>query len=609
MLRIIALGLLLITSTLLRAGTACQIDSLMPAIEEMENDSLKVRRILEAAHTCRYERTDQAIQYCNMALEVSGQIAFDGLNAKIYTTLGLCYYYKQDYAMALSYFFKALQFAEKYHDVHAIASSYINIGNQHNWQGNFALSKGYYLKAINYSQQTSDYDMQITLWNNLGMLEGQLGNYDEAVVYIKNAVDLARQKGMEKASANSLNNLGIAYTFKKDYKEALKYLQEGLRIHLKYENSRGIANSYSDIANAYMEQKNYKEALRYFKKALPESQKTGYVKLTSIVYEKMSELYFATGDYKQAFQYYKLFKQINDSLFSQEKTMQLNELNIQYETGRKDQEITSLKTENSLKETISKRQSLIIVIFVVAVCIFIVLSALLSKNIKSKKTANARLNEQYKLITAQKSEIEKQKKELENYTEHLEKENILAQYETLKNQVNPHFLFNSLNALGSLIKKDQAEAYRFTKEFAKIYRVVLELKEHSLIRLSEELDFIRSYVFLQKIRFSDNMSIDINIPSQYLDYYLPPFSLQLVVENAIKHNIISSEHPLHIEIFYENNRLVVRNNLQIRNNLHGSTGVGSKNMELRYKLISGEEPEFYTDAEYYYARLPLIAEE
>jgi LytS/YehU family sensor histidine kinase len=238
-----------------------------------------------------------------------------------------------------------------------------------------------------------------------------------------------------------------------------------------------------------------------------------------------------------------------------------------------------------------------------------VLSALLSKNIKSKKRANATLQKQNLLITQQKTEIEKQKKELENYTEQLEKENILAQYEALKNQVNPHFLFNSLNALGSLIKKDPLEAYKFTKEFSKIYRVVLELKEHSLIHLSEELDFIKSYLFLQKIRFGDNLSVEINIPSQYLDHYIPPFSLQLVIENAIKHNIISEEHPLRIELYYENDRLVVRNNLQIRNNFHGSTGVGSKNMELRYKLAGSAEPQFYTDAEHYYVRLPLLTTE
>jgi sensor histidine kinase YesM len=585
------------------------IDSLLPVIAEMEDDTNKVRKLFEACRTCKYERTDEALACCRGAITLAEKLGYERLNTNLYMNLGFCYYYKQDYATALSNFFKALSFAEKNNDDKNIASCYVNIGNQHNWQGNFPLSKGYYLKALTYSQKTDDYNTQINLWNNLGMIEGQLGDYDQAVIYLRKAVNLARQQNLELESANSLNNLGIAYTFKKEYQAALSHLTEGLRIHIKYKDSRGTANSSSDIGNVYLAMKQYKEAMEYYTKALEESKQTGYVKLTSLIYEKMSELCYQTGDYKNAYLYYQQFKQINDSLFSEEKTKRINELNIQYETGKKDQEIVYLKTENSLKETLSKRQSLIIVIFVVAMCIFIVLAALLSKNIKSKKKANLTLHKQNLLITEQKTEIEKQKKELESYTQHLEKENILAQYETLKNQVNPHFLFNSLNALGSLIKKDPLEAYKFTKEFAKIYRVVLELKEHSLIHLSEELDFIKSYIFLQKIRFGDNLSTDINIPSEFLDHYLPPFSLQLVVENAIKHNIISEEHPLRIEIYYENDRLVVRNNLQIRNNFHGSTGVGSKNMEMRYQLISADKPEFYTDAEYYYVRLPLIAEE
>lgn len=599
---------LLLLGISLHAENTCKIDSLLPIATRMQDDTIKVKKLLDICRSCKYERTDEAIQCCRMALSLAESLGFDRLNTNLYMNLGFCYYHKQDYAGALSYFFKALSYAEKRNDARNIASCYVSIGNQHNWQGNYALAKGYYLKALTYLRKTNDTETKINVWGNLGMIEGQLGEYDQAILYLKKSADIAIQEH-EPLAGNILNNLGIAYTFKKDYRQALVYLMEGLRIHVKYSDSRGTANSCSDIGNVYLELKNYKEAMSYYRRAVRESESTGYVKLTSLIYEKMSQLCSHTGDYKNAYRYYRQFKQINDSLFTHEKDRQFNELNVQYETGRKDQEITYLKTENSLKETLSKRQSLIIVIFVAAMFIFIVLSALLSKNIKSKKKANATLQRQNLLITEQKTEIEKQKKELESYTQQLEKENILAQYETLKNQVNPHFLFNSLNALGSLIKKQPLEAYKFTKEFAKIYRVVLELKEHSLIHLSEELDFIRSYIFLQKIRFSENLSIDINIPSQYLDHYLPPFSLQLVIENAIKHNIISEEHPLHIEIYYEADRLVVRNNLQIRNNFHGSTGVGSKNMELRYKLISEDEPEFYTDAEYYYVRLPLIEEE
>ncbi len=191
-------------------------------------------------------------------------------------------------------------------------------------------------------------------------------------------------------------------------------------------------------------------------------------------------------------------------------------------------------------------------------------------------------------------------------SERFQKEHILSQYETLKNQINPHFLFNSLNALTNIIMQDQKKAVEFVNEFSKVYRNILNLKDQILIPLSEELDLVNSYIYLHKIRYRDNLKIDIHIDAAKLKYLIPPLSLQLLIENAIKHNIISKDDPLSISIQNEGDILIIKNNLQTRNNNHNSTGIGLKNLESRYEMVSVMKPVFYIKDESYIAKIPLL---
>jgi len=191
----------------------------------------------------------------------------------------------------------------------------------------------------------------------------------------------------------------------------------------------------------------------------------------------------------------------------------------------------------------------------------------------------------------------------------VQKENLQSQFEVLKSQINPHFMFNSLNVLSGLINKDIGKAQQFIDEFSHIYRYVLETLEQPVVTLEKELDFTRSYLFLQQIRHGNDLSYTVNLPSALLKWVLPPLSLQVVLENAIKHNIVNESKPLKIEIFSENNHLVVRNNIQPKISAVASTGLGLKNLVKRYGLISEFTPMFQVNTDYYVARLPLIETE
>ena len=188
----------------------------------------------------------------------------------------------------------------------------------------------------------------------------------------------------------------------------------------------------------------------------------------------------------------------------------------------------------------------------------------------------------------------------------VQKENLQSQFEVLKQQVNPHFLFNSLNVLSSLINKDISKAQLFIDEFSQIYRYVLETIEKTVVTLGKELGFARSYVFLQQIRYGENLIFTINLPSDLLQFYMPPLSLQVVLENAIKHNIVNENHILNITIVNDENWLIVSNNIQPKISMGRSTGLGQKNMVKRYSLISERVPLFQVINNQYIVRLPLL---
>ena len=191
--------------------------------------------------------------------------------------------------------------------------------------------------------------------------------------------------------------------------------------------------------------------------------------------------------------------------------------------------------------------------------------------------------------------------------EQLVKENVLSQLEGLKNQVNPHFLFNSLNTLVNIIPEHPETAVRFVQKLSKVYRYILEIRDTQTTPLSNELDFIKAYMFLLKERFGDNISVKIgeNIDGEY-EKEIVPLSLQILFENAIKHNIISVEKPLLIEVSIENERLIVKNNLQRKNQIQEGTGVGLQNIKNRYRLICNKEVDIIVTQHAFMVALPLL---
>lgn len=189
----------------------------------------------------------------------------------------------------------------------------------------------------------------------------------------------------------------------------------------------------------------------------------------------------------------------------------------------------------------------------------------------------------------------------------LQKENLQSQFDVLKQQVNPHFLFNSLNVLISLIKLEPSLAETFTERLAKVYRYVLENRDENLVPVKTEMDFLRAYIFLIDTRFQGKVHIQIDFDEEKESRVILPLSLQLLIENAIKHNTFSTKSPLTIRLFIDDeDYLNVVNNLQIREKHIASTGIGLQNIRSRYALICDKEPAFRQTEKEFIAKIPLL---
>jgi len=187
-------------------------------------------------------------------------------------------------------------------------------------------------------------------------------------------------------------------------------------------------------------------------------------------------------------------------------------------------------------------------------------------------------------------------------------DNLGAQYELLKQQVNPHFLFNSLNTLKSMVELNDKNSVDFILKLSDFYRFTLDNRKLNLIPLSEEIEILDAYMFLLKARFEEGISLEYNLRENDTETWIPPFTMQLLVENCIKHNIVSLDYPLHISVYSQGDFLVVENKLQLKKDPGRSTGVGLDNIRQRYFHMLEKKIEIEADKTTFKVKLPLIHE-
>ncbi len=190
--------------------------------------------------------------------------------------------------------------------------------------------------------------------------------------------------------------------------------------------------------------------------------------------------------------------------------------------------------------------------------------------------------------------------------ESLARENIQSQLDSLKNQLDPHFLFNSMNTLASLIDEKNINAQKYLEMLSDVYRYVLMSKEKNTVSLEEEMAFLDAYVYLNKVRYRDNLIIEKDISTSAFKWLVAPLSLQMLVENAIKHNVVSKERPLTIKITNDSDYISIENNIQEKKIFEKSTKVGLLNIINRYNLLSDKKVEIINTIKHFKVKIPLL---
>jgi len=192
-------------------------------------------------------------------------------------------------------------------------------------------------------------------------------------------------------------------------------------------------------------------------------------------------------------------------------------------------------------------------------------------------------------------------------TQKLEKQQLINEVALLRTQVNPHFLFNCFNTLSSLISDDKVQAEKFLDELSKVYRYLLRNNESGMSSLEQEMQFIKSYFKLLKTRYGSGIELSLNIHPGYMELQLPSLSLQLLLENAVKHNVVSKSNPVHVSIqTTDDARIVVENNLNKKMNTLESTGIGLSNIKEKYRLLKQGEVSIEELADIFKVTIPLI---
>lgn len=190
------------------------------------------------------------------------------------------------------------------------------------------------------------------------------------------------------------------------------------------------------------------------------------------------------------------------------------------------------------------------------------------------------------------------------------KQSALAhQLEALRSQINPHFLFNALNSLTVLIRTKSERALPFVDQLSWLLRATLLRRDEDFITIQNELEYLESYIFLQKERFGEKFNIDIQVPENWKKELIPSFSLQLLAENAIKHNIVSTNQPLLLEIYPNGEYLIIRNQIHKRRDATEGTGLGLVNLSVRFKLLKKREVQIKQDKNYFTVKLPILKHE
>ncbi|GAB4492588.1 MAG: hypothetical protein OHK0019_14790 [Saprospiraceae bacterium] len=508
--------------------------------------------------------------------------------ASVYNNMGLIYRAQGNTGRAFEFYEKYLAIGEKLQNTSILATANNNLGNLYRDLKNYSKALEYYERGLQFAKKRDNKASIAVGYNNIGSIYYVQKNYPQAFDFYNKSLEIRKTMGDQRGIASVFINMGLVFKDKKDYDKALEYFQKAMEIREKLSDKAGLAESYFQMGETFAAKKDFAKAATWCDKSLTVSQQIGALDDELDACNCLYQVYKGMGQSGKALAWHERYVTLNDSLRKAETEKRLEQMEFakQVLADSLGQEEEKLKMELTYRGEVRKRNKIMNILLVVGLVVAALAVGFWSRMLYFQKYS----------------------KMFQNKAENLEKQQLLNEIALLKTQVNPHFLFNSLSILSSLVRVNADLSEQFIDQLSRSYRYILEQKEESLVSLRTELEFIKSYAFLLKIRFEKKFDLRFNLPDDTLDKYkIAPLTLQLLVENAVKHNRMSVREPLIVDVSLgDNETLIVKNRLQLRPTPSASTGIGLQNIINRYALLTDRPVWAGESEEEFVVKLPLL---
>ncbi len=529
---------------------------------------------------------ETANQYYDTALLVAGDDK--SKQVSVLANRAILLTYQERYTQAIESHLKALDiYKEKGDNDDGIMRTYSNVAWIYSKIHDYFKADKYYRLSHEYAMKLKEPASIYTILGNIGGNLINLGKLDEAKKIDKEVIAYyeAHTPGSVQVG-NIYLNMAQIYTAEYKWDSSYYYANRALTLFKDREALREQADTYPVLANAELALGKIKEAELH--------ASLGYrmnkdFKAKNALLENLFTLiliYREKHDHKAGQKYEKEYLLLTDSLERENQSRAVIELQTKYETDSKNRENELLKKENELKDARLAGSRYTILSSLLGLSLMASLAFVLFQKNKNR----------YRMNKALQTEYEKLKVEM-----------LTAQLNQLKDQINPHFLFNSLATLQSMAQEGDPNTGVFVQKLSEVYRYILQTNSDSLVSLKEELRVAQAYLFMLKARFEGALFISIQISDDLLTKKIPPFSLQLLLENAIKHNSATHAAPLHISITGSGQEISVSNTLQPKRSVVESTKVGLANLRKRFDLLGAKEILIERTKKEFTVRLPLYS--
>lgn len=583
------------------------VDSLVHQLKATSNDSNRAYLMVQIGKQEVFSNTTKSFEYCDSALMIAQANNFKTIEAKAYDLSGILNTISGNYTEGIKHFKKAANIFKALNDNISLGKAYGNIATAYQYQEDFEKGLQYQLQSLKISEKEKDSLAMCISYLNLGNIQLKLENMDRAVTYFKASYLIGKGINQLEKQVEALSNLSLALSKVNQLDSANYYANLAIKIAEENELHFSMYKAIDCLGRVQLEDKKYQLAKQSFLSVKSEFEKSGYEFLIITNYYYLGETYlFLNNSDSASFYYHKaldigvrnnyeihiadIFKGLaklhikthnEDSAiyyfdkYSEKKLIhlkklkakELEQLQVDYETTKKEEQILFLEQEAKLKDTLLEKRSYLIIILFLVIFILVIGSYFSYKYLK--------LNQ------------EKKAGELEN--------------KALRAQMNPHFLFNSLNSIQRMyIEGKENEANEYMADFAELMRKVLDNSNYNQIPLKEELTILELYFSLEQLRCKNKFEYHIEI-DEHIDLHtvmVPPLIFQPFVENAIWHGILPSQQQgkISISIQQQNNLLIctIKDNgigfTPNNNKKHNSQGISITEKRIGNKINITSSP-------------------